>query len=118
MSSQMLKHPPTPCPLWASRTPAATQQTVVLGMPMLVGAGRMPRAAREAGATGAIWELGRLGAAVGKSRGGGFVCKAGHGGGRLGKPRGAAASLPPPLHPRMMLWGAFLLGLRVFSSAP
>lgn len=69
MSSQTPKHPPTPCPLWASRTPAATQQIGALGMPMLVGAGRMPRAVREAGATGAIWELGRLGAAVGMSEG-------------------------------------------------
>lgn len=34
------------------------------------------------------------------------------------KPRGEAASLPPPLQPRLMLCGAFLLGLRVFSSAP
>lgn len=48
----------------------ATQQTGAVGMLILVGAGRMPGAVPQAGGVGAMWELGRLGAAVGK-----FVCK-------------------------------------------
>lgn len=69
-----------------------TGQTGAGGMPILVGAGGMPGA-------GAMRELGRLGAAVGKSEGVGLFAKGDRGAGRLGRPRGEAdslSSLPPP----------------------
>lgn len=41
--------PPALRLVWTSKTPAAPRQTGAAGLPILVGAGRMPGAAHEAG---------------------------------------------------------------------
>lgn len=70
---------------------------------------------------GAMWELGRLGAAVGKSEGVSLFAKGGMGGCvEAGETTWGSSQPPisPPYPPRMMLRGVFLLSLRGFFLCP
>lgn len=69
-------------------------------MPGLVGAGRMPGLHRRLGAC-AMWELGRLGAAAGKSGSLGLFAKQDSGGERL---RGAQTASRHPLSRVVLLF--------------
>jgi len=87
-------------------------------MLILVGAGRVPEAAHEAGGTGAMAGPGRLGAAVGKSEGMGLFAKRGVGvGGRGGNVGKQTASHLPPSQDDVAC-GAFLLRSERLFSLP